>query len=84
MDSEGVEMNTGKILYKCWFCETDISLVLVEDLVVSYEESKTDGGKTYKETYATNCLKCKTPTMITFKQFRAGGLVQLDKKKGRH
>ena len=77
-------MSAGKVIYKCWFCETDITIVLEDGLVTSYEENMSGAAKSYKETYETKCSKCSTPTFFTFKQVRTGGLVKLDKKKGRN
>ena len=77
-------MTTGNLTYKCWFCSTYVKFELKEDLIISYEENKTEGGLTYRETYTSPCPQCSTPLIATFKQFRSGALLNLDKKKGRN
>lgn len=77
-------MITGNVTYKCWFCSSDIRFELEEDSAIHYEENKTEGGLTIKETYTSTCSKCSTSLMVSLKQFRAGGLLELDKRRGRN
>ena len=76
-------MITGNVTYKCCFCSNDIKFALEEDSIIHYEENKTEGGLTIKETYTATCLKCSSTFMTSFKQFRAGSLLDLDKRRGR-
>ena len=76
-------MVTGNISYKCWFCSTYVKFELKEELIINYEEHKTDGGTTFREVYTYPCPQCSTPLIASLKQFRNGSLLALDKKKGR-